>query len=287
MAWQIAHPADLPGLISFLSVREWGHVAFSSRLMKKGHPDLPNDGATRIYVNSGEAGQAVVREALLLAKGGAVVPALRGAGLPAERRDDLVGLFAGRAQRVYSVMGTRAGVQCIQSAIGRQPSACVDYDMLAREGGWTTGPANTHGLTYRRAGPQDASRLFPLQRDYEKEEVLLDPSSFDSRLSYRHLQKSLAEQTVYFATEGKRVVAKAGTNAVGISYAQIGGVFTIHEMRNRGIAGELMRVLILDLEKTDRHPCLFVKKDNRPAKSLYESLGFTYRDDFQIAYFRS
>lgn len=57
---------------------------------------------------------------------------------------------------------------------------------------------------------------------------------------------------------------------------QIGGVFTLPEMRQQGLAKELIYQLALD-GKINKHldeAVLFTSEDNYPAIKLYESLGF-------------
>ena len=277
----------------FLQDREWSHVAFTSRLLDQGKPRFPESVGTRVYVNRSDEQGRGIQEALLISRGGLIVPALRGPLESPAPREDLKTLLSGRSRTVFSITGSRSGVECIQEALERMPTASVDYDMLVRDLD-TLPPEDLRkpnetefgDLVIRRAGPGDAGRLFPLQRDYEIEEVLLDPSRFDEGLSYRHLQQTLSRQTVFYAQLKRRVVAKAGTNALGIGFAQVGGVFTVKDLRSKGIAFQLMKALIAEMSRVGKHLCLFVKKSNQPASTLYGKLGFDYRNDFRITYFR-
>ena len=53
-----------------------------------------------------------------------------------------------------------------------------------------------------------------------------------------------------------------------------------------GIAFRVMEELLRRIFADKRTACLFVKKDNRPALSLYRKLGFRVGDGYQISYFK-
>ena len=293
MDWQVAGPSDLKDLTAFLKTGEWSHVAFSSRLLKSGRSFFPTSGEARIFINRDSQNRHKIGEAMYFSHGGTLVPVLKSNTTSWSVRNDIAALLSGRSRGIFSIMGTDSHVRSVELALGLRPTAWVDYNMLVHD--WKDIPENTNEakpspdirkLRFRRAGPGDLQQLFPLHMEYEKEEVLIDPSRFNRRLSYRALQKSLSEQIVFYAVLGRRVVAKAGTNAVGLSYAQVGGVFTVPELRNRGIAAELMKVLVHELAAHEKSLCLFVKKSNPAAGSLYAKLGFRFGDDFRIAYFR-
>jgi predicted GNAT family acetyltransferase len=82
------------------------------------------------------------------------------------------------------------------------------------------------------------------------------------------------------------VVAKAGTNARGFTVDQIGGVFTVEEVRNSGIAFRVMEELLRRIFAEKSTVCLFVKKNNLPALALYGKLGFHVADGYRISYFK-
>lgn len=291
MAWQLARPDELEELLGFLEHDEWKHVACSSRLFERGKPAFPNPLRLSIFLNRTATGAGALREALLVSRGGLVLPILAGtdqdssAGTPP--RPDVAALIGSRA--LHSIMGTRNRVDAIQQSIDTPIRAMIDYHLMVLDSArpLPTAPpsADTRRLKIRRARPRDLLTLFPLQREYEKEEVLLDPDRFNASATYLHLQQSLKREIVFFASIDRSAVAKAGTNARGIGYSQIGGVFTVPQMRGRGIARALMNVLLEQLERDHRRVCLFVKPENRAAVRLYERLGFVIRDSFRITYY--
>lgn len=136
----------------------------------------------------------------------------------------------------------------------------------------------------RLGNSNDGEGLFPLQEAYEKEEVLFDPSDFQPLVSRMMFWKALRNQeTVSLWIDG-RPVAKAGTNALTPRWAQIGGVYTQPALRGRGLQKRLLAFLLARLTAQGRGACLFVKKTNIRAASLYRSLGFQDWGSFTIVY---
>ena len=140
-------------------------------------------------------------------------------------------------------------------------------------------------LCIKRANNFDASKLFALQKNYELEEVILHPEKFNSQLCFEHLQKNLSKEIVYYGSIKNHPVVKAGTNAQGFNFDQIGGVFTDIAQRNQGYATAVMNTLLKTLFLQNKSAALFVKPDNTNAIQLYKKLGFIKRDNFRIAYY--
>ena len=229
MAWQLGREHDLDELISFLRVAEWGHVAFSSRVYSSGKPDLPNPHRVSVYVNRSSAPVGEIHEALLVTQSGLVLPVLSDSGSRTARSD--IGALIGEETRsLHSIMGVRRDVEVVQRSIAAETRAVLDYHLMVlpfdsplnRAPGPVDG--TELGLKFRRARPRDLIALFPLQREYEKEEVLLDPSRFNSAAAYLNLQQHIKHEIIYYAIADRQIVAKAGTNARGIEYDQLGGV---------------------------------------------------------------
>lgn len=282
MGWSAAARREIDEVLSFLAVREWSCVSFSSRLLGR---DL---GTNRVFINrSGDAANRII-ESLLLTNHGMIIPVLdpdhRGLG---SYQNELLPLIRSYAENIHSVMGIDRQVGTVDALIGGRATERLDYFLMTHEYfNITPPPAERGALTIRQAGVSDLATLFPLQRDYEKEEVLLDPERFSATSSFLALQKSLRKEIIYLAEIDDRPVAKAGTNARGINYYQIGGVFTIPPLRGQGIAKALMRSLMWEIAQKQKHICLFVKKANTAAIRLYSSLGFSVRDSFAINYYR-
>ena len=100
------------------------------------------------------------------------------------------------------------------------------------------------------------------------------------------LQRNLRRELVVYAVSDGRAVAKAGTNAQGLEFVQLGGVYTVEELRNRGVGETVLGELLERIIASGKGACLFVKKDNPAAIQLYKKLKFRTQGEFRIAYYR-
>jgi GNAT superfamily N-acetyltransferase len=287
VSWKKADAADLPGLLALAREREQRAVHFSSRLRPTragGHGALPSRLEATVLVH--RAG-AEATGALMLTSGGLLLPLLAfpASGLLAVPRFPT---WRGLARSLHSVMGPLREVRWAESNLPFPARVSIDYHLmgLAKADYRPPAPAPAlAGLTLREAGPQDARGLYPLQRDYELEEVLIEPGHFDPQSCLANLRRTLRRQVVYLAELDGRPVSKAGTNARGFDTDQIGGVFTVEEERCRGLARRVMAVLLERIFAEKSQASLFVKKLNPAAVALYHRLGFRELEDFRISYF--
>jgi len=217
---------------------------------------------------------------------------------PCREIPPLEGPLPGEVETCRTLMGLKASVLALEPRFRRRIQNSLDYHLMVSpplseaSGRKAAGQENLRknawaNLTVRRAGPGDTDALYPLQMAYEMEEVILDPLRFHPQLCYQNLNRQLKEQIIYIAEDQGRPVAKAGTNARGFFWAQMGGVYTLPEYRNRGIAACLAGRLVRDLAGRKKRFCLFVKKENRPALKVYEKNGFTIAGEFRITYLGS
>lgn len=301
--WKRAASQDLPRLLDYLLPQEWRAVPFTSRLLRQGQAFLPNrlDGTVGLLVapsggpGAGSAGPSAVSGAFLRTAGGLVLPVMpylpdpereaRLAEVPVPR-DALRPLAGGR---VYSIMGPAAEVRWLEGAMGFQPAAWVEYALMTlneedfRPCG-AEDPSLLRSLKVRQADIGDLNRLFPLQKAYELEEVVVFPDRFTDQSCRLNLRRTLRQQLVLVAELHGRAVAKAGTNARGFHADQIGGVYTVEELRGGGIAAVVMSELLERIFRARRTVSLFVKTANRPALGLYRKLGFRSLDAYRISY---
>ena len=289
MSWKLAQARDLAGLLALGCSVEWRSVPFTARLRREGFPGLPPRLESSVLVHR-PAKSAKPDGALLLTSGGLLLPVL-GAQGPACPQPPPFPTWPRLRRSLHSVMGPQPEVCWAQAGIARQPGHTVDYHLMvvsrerfhAARAGFRPLPS---GLRLRPAAMKDASTLFPLQRSYEIEEVLIDPARFQAKACLANLRAMLRRQLMVVAELEGRAVAKAGTNARGFSVDQIGGVFTIEEERNRAIGQAVMRELLERIFREKDSACLFVKKTNQPAVALYKRLGFQILDSYRISYYR-
>ncbi|MFP4010919.1 MAG: GNAT family N-acetyltransferase [Spirochaetaceae bacterium] len=293
MAWSVAKPQQFDRVIEFLRPREHTCVTFVSHLLKGGVPSFPSRFRKRILYlaapRSAELGGASggIAALALQTTFGLVFPVL---DTPAAEHDPQLGDLVHRLRRGLqlsrTLMGREADVRRVESALSASPDMRVTYHIMS-----LTGPPASGGrhppqdVTFRRAGPADLSRLLPLQAAYEEEEVIVDGRPVDHRVVYHNMHHALEHHVTYIAERNGTPVAKASTNAHGLHYEQIGGVYTVTTERNKGIGTELMRYLIADLRAQGKSSTLFVKKFNAAARAVYERLGFVHKNDFAISYY--
>lgn len=142
----------------------------------------------------------------------------------------------------------------------------------------------------KKCSLEDKNFLIELERKYRLEEVVINKKEEDDKIIHFVLNKALTTQCIFCAMKienGKLfAVAKAGTNAQGKNYFQLGGVFCREEFRNRRIAFFVIQHLLQYIHSCEKKASLFVKVKNEPAKKLYKNLGFTETGKYGISYFQ-
>lgn len=299
-SWRRAVAQDIPAVLAFLLPQEWRAVPFTSRLLRDGKAVLPSrlNSAVAVLEDS-EEGAPAVRGAILRTSGGLLLPVMPYTpGPPDERAAQLAAAprpepFLPRllGERVYSIMGPTLEVRWLETGVGEEPAASIDYALMtltetAFRRHRPPGPNGQQGLRIRRADARDLNALFPLQKSYELEEVVVFPERFSEQSCRLNLRHTLRRQLVVVAELGGRAIAKAGTNARGFQVDQIGGVFTDERHRGGGIGAQVMAALLDRVFRTKRMVSLFVKTSNLPALALYRKLGFQSLDSYRITYFR-
>ena len=79
-----------------------------------------------------------------------------------------------------------------------------------------------------------------------------------------------------------RLAAMAGERFLFPGYTELSGVCTHPDFRHRGLARRLSTAVAAHIESRGERPFLHAWKDNRPAISLYESLGFEIRAEVDV-----
>lgn len=127
--------------------------------------------------------------------------------------------------------------------------------------------------------------LLSLQQKYLQEEVApygREISLAETQLGLKQILKN--QLCVALSSDGE-LVAKANTNAIGINWIQLGGIYTHPLYRRNGYAWHLISAICRRTNAAGKSTALFVKDINVPAIELYKKLGFTKTGTFTIAYF--
>lgn len=280
---------DLAGCADFIRKREWEAVTLASFLSADGEPVLPGPRAKAfVRLARGEAGETA--GLLMVTVTGMLLHSLSGdfdgSAFLGPVRDLLAPLG------VRCVIGEAEGSRFFEACLRPLPVRSVDYRLmtLLREpaeelcripelGSGGAEAAIVRGM------PADAEALLPLQEEYEKEEVIPPGDPFVRKVCLANLAATLERQIVYGVKAGDAFVAKAGTNARGMGWDQIGGVYTVPEYRNRGLAGALVAYTARERMRAGRQVALFVKPGNLAACGAYERVGFAGAGGFRISYY--
>jgi len=275
MSWRQAGRRDLHALLEFLLPEESLFVPFTSRLRSGAR-------GFEVYLEEDHAG--AVRAGFLHTSGGVLLPAFSGSG---PSPSELAPVLSGLRPAVHSIMGVGRCVNAVEAGLPLPPTTRVEYFLMTLANGHRHPvlPSRPPGLLVRMADGADADLLFPLQKGYELEEVVISPSHFSEGQCMRSLRLSLREQLVAIAEMSGNPVGKAGTNARGYKVDQVGGVYTVPEERGKGIGAAVVSELLDRVFAEKREACLFVKKYNRSAIALYERLGFVPVTDYVISYY--
>lgn len=283
MNWRPVRRLAYRRLIDFLKVDEWRHIALTSRLKKAGEVCFGSVSDGRIWLREKDG---TVNGCLYISQYGVVLPVFKPEELTHQEERVLRNLLLSRQSRIFSVMGMSNRVHFVEKLLGSSPLEMANYRMLTHTP--TAGDARIRdsSITVRTAGLPDLEFLWPLEKSYLREEVLREGHELNEFSTRRMFSRALQDQMIYCATLNGRPVAKAGTNARGWFYDQIGGVFVVPEHRKQGFGRRVTEELLEAIGRERRHACLFVKESNRPARQLYTALGFNDRGGFKISYWK-
>jgi predicted GNAT family N-acyltransferase len=290
MKWRRAGKRELSELLAFLLPNEWRVVPYTSRLQRQGRKSFPTSlEASVLFCREGRD----IRGTMMLTSTGLLLPAFSRS--LDETRNLPPAPFPGWNDlrfRLYSIMGPIGELSWLAEQLPIPPLATVDYHLMVqnRESFARASRGSMHcppGLVVRTAYPRDINALLPLQIRYELEEVVINREKHSEQVCRQNLKRMLRQQLVLMVEQNGKVVAKAGTNARGFETDQIGGVFTVESERNSGLAFRVMEELLRRIFSEKSTACLFVKKGNLPALSLYRKLGFRTMEGYQISYYRT
>jgi uncharacterized protein len=135
----------------------------------------------------------------------------------------------------------------------------------------------------RPAVLENIDLLCDWRMEYTFETMSIQPDA-SGRLQVReNLTHSIAAERIFVLEDHGKLVSMTGLNAQLPTIVQIGGVWTPPNLRSRGyarqlIARHLKHLRACGLEKA----ILFTEEENRAARAVYESLGFSQVGDYAI-----
>ncbi len=275
MSWRPAARSDMDAVLSFLLQHEAMCVPITARLRA---------GVRGQTVYLARNARGCITGSLLMTASGLLLPLLAD---DAAAEPELSRVLTGARPPVHSIMGTDRSVAAMEALMPAIPTARIEYFLMSvtRKDARPGFIPQDSRIAVRLANEGDAEALFPLQKAYELEEVVVDPRHFSDAQCMKLLRKSLKEEIVFVAERDGVPIAKAATNARGFGVDQIGGVFTVPGARGAGVGRLVVSELLRRIFREKEGASLFVKKRNRPAISLYERLGFAPVTDYVISYY--
>jgi len=299
---------DLPGLINFLLPLEPLCLSFTSRLISNGKTCLPPKREAIIFaavkeeregphsILTGEqqgrvgnlppiSGDEIIAAVLMTSRGMILPVHKQDSPLPPESISEILNNYYHYSRKIYCILGISSTVQQYERALRERIDASIRYHLMFRSENLPL-PRNifTPNLKIQTLGPGELQMVYPLEVEYQYEEVLVHPERFSPAAHIVHFKRLIQSQYILFGSMNGFVVAKAGTNAIGFHNSQIGGVYTDKKFRGRGIARALMLRLLEEIYSKGHGAVLFVRRTNAPAVHLYKKLGFRIIDEFQIVY---
>jgi len=288
MEWKRARAEYYKAVYKFAVENEWEKVNLTERISKNG----PNDnGITNIrnhlfYVHFNGAND--IANLLLVSRYGLIIPYFTDTDtLTGKQKNEISSIIKRNMRTPHTLMGLGKHVELTSEIIGKHPTHINRYHLMVLFPGkdFTIESPPVQELKLRFLEPDEEEHVFPLQRGYELEEVLVYPNEFNPASCRKNLSHLLKTQQNVVAEINGMPIAKGGTNAQGFTCNQIGGIYTKPEYRGCGVARYLMKFFLKELLAQEKAVCLFVKKENNPAVKLYTSLGFKTKNDFSIVYY--
>ena len=286
--------------IDFLLPREHHCITLTSQLAENGVPRFPKNNFRAFvclrhntYGPVDFLGYRSISGILFLMRNGTLLHCFGEDFNPADYQPEL-GKFISSLQ-IRCILGTNHGTRLLESLTKRKLDYAVDYQLMTIDSPLDRSceeqfpgeiESNTHiHPEIIRAVPENIAEMLHLQEGYEREEVIPPGNPFDRESCRRHLAATLQNQYVYAIRVEKQYLAKAGTNARGIHWDQIGGVYTDPAWRNHGFASAIVTHTVRNRMDQRRHVALFVKLTNTTARAIYERIGFKVDDQFRISYY--
>ena len=126
----------------------------------------------------------------------------------------------------------------------------------------------------RYATFDDLDRLVPACAAMHLEEVGIDPLARDAVAYRQRVRELVARRRSLVRLMGRKIAFKCEYSAVTPEAVQLMGVWTAPEFRRRGLAQAGLAEVCGHLLRQKKSVTLFVNDFNRPARQLYEALGF-------------
>ena len=194
---------------------------------------------------------------------------------------------------IYSIIGDMKGTEFLRKIIEceKKPKIKIPYTLMIYNKYQNQDKLVMEDLPknfqLRKCSSDDTEKLYSLQAAYDMVEVLPPREKFNPENCKLNLRHNLINQYIIGIWDSSTncFVAKSGTNAQGLNWVQLGGVFTKENFRGKGLATFMIKKLAKIMEEKHKKVALFVKDTNEPAKKAYLKAGFVDDSKFCICYY--
>ncbi|HEX9688319.1 MAG TPA: GNAT family N-acetyltransferase [Thermoanaerobaculia bacterium] len=141
-------------------------------------------------------------------------------------------------------------------------------------------------LTCRRPLPEELDRLARWRAAYSVEALGVSGGADLTASCRREILRLHEEGSLWVLLAAGRPVSSSAFNARLPDVVQIGGVWTLPELRGRGYGRAVVAGSLIDARREGvRRAVLFADQENRSARAAYEALGFRVIGDYGLVIF--
>lgn len=278
-------PGLLEPFLKFSKKFEHKSISLMSRMYKKDIITVPSPATARIFCELSDLKPDYILNAIMISSGGMLLPMFSEIPPSDIVLKEMLTMITDYKKKIFCILGVSKDTGLIKNFLYYSILSKINYVLLIEDDNNIFNIDKTM-FTVKKAKKRDAVQLFPLEKAYLLEEVLVKSSTVNQQAALINLRKTCNFQSVFFAISGNEVIAKVNTNGKGIAYNQIGGVYTLPEFRSRGISTWLMKILLNEIHISGNRAVLYVKKENKPALALYKKLGFRIIDEYSAIYIK-
>ncbi len=274
---------QLKQFFNFAKLYEYKSISFISRMYSKDKLFIPQKKTAKIFCQTTSSESYTIKNSIMITSGGIILPLF--SEIPPEEPIliEMLKKILHYNKKIFCILGVSKDAELIKNVLYYSSCFSINYTLLVKKLE-TAFNIKKNVLTIKNGKNKDSLLLFPLEEAYLLEEVMVEASSINKHAALLNLKKTLNTQNVFYAVYGKEVIAKVNTNAKGLFFNQIGGVYTKPQFRNMGISTYLMKHLLNNIYFSGKNAVLYVKKGNIPALTLYKNLGFEIIDNYSAHY---
>lgn len=277
----------IPDTLHFLIKHEEQCVSLVSKFIDNGKTRLPINADCFIVFNTNTN---KILGVVLITKSGLLLHYLDLCEIKGLSSDEQKKAFAElsnilRKKKLYCIMGEQNGTDFLLLLYEKKPTEIREYNLMIFNNNLVSLTELTNEYEIIKCNIHNADDLYTLQEIYDCAEVLPINEQFEPLRCKSNLLLQLKTMPFFAIKKNNQIIAKAGINAQGINYVQIGGVCTHPTYRCQKLAQHLVHHIIQFAIAQKKQVVLFANTQNTAANKAYEKQGFEFHSFFNIVYF--